>query len=79
MYIKSLSNTNIKSMQVTCEEAENLSKAHLVLTQFQMAIGGENVVMSVDTGEVITPGDIARARAILDFVKNYHLIEVNPE
>ena len=79
MYIKSLPNTNIKSMQVTYDEAESLSKAHLILTQFQMAVGGENVVMSVDTGEVITPGDIARARAILDFVESYHLIEVNPK
>lgn len=79
MYIKSLPNTNIKSMQVTYNEAESLSKAHLVLTQFQMAVGGENVVMSVDTGEIITPGDVARARAILDFVESYHLIEVNPK
>lgn len=78
MHIKSLPNTSIKSMQVTCDEAQSLSKARLVLTQFQLAVGGENVIMSVDTGEVITPGDIARARAILDFVESYHLIEVNP-
>lgn len=79
MYIKSLSNINIKSMRITCDEAESLSKANLILTQLQMDVGGENVVMSVDTGEVITPGDIARARAILSFVESHHLIEINPK
>ena len=40
---------------------------------------GEKAIMSLETGEVITPGELARARAILNFVSTYRMVEINPE
>ena len=68
-----------KAMVVTLEEAVALQKADQVLGEVQSSLGGENTIMSLETGEVITPGELARARAILNFVSTYRMVEINPE
>lgn len=70
--------TNIKAISIQPNEADALEKAKETLRDVQFALGGENTIMSLETGEVITPGELARARAILDFVRNYRVVEINP-
>lgn len=77
--MKNLNVPNAKAMLVEVEEVNALRKAEEVLRDVQFAYGGENTIMSLETGEVISPGEIARARAILDFVANYRMVEVNPQ
>lgn len=65
-------------MLVSLEEANALATASQTLLDVQMSLGGDNTIMSLETGEVITPGELARARAILEFVATYRMVEVNP-
>ena len=71
--------TNVKAMLVSLEEANALATASQTLLDVQMSLGGDNTIMSLETGEVIAPGELARARAILEFVATYRMVEVNPE
>ena len=77
--MKTMNYTNVKAMLVQPDEANALEKAEQTLRDVQFALGGENTIMSLETGEVITPGEIARARAILDFVRTYRMVEINPD
>ena len=77
--MKTMNYSNVKAMLVQPEECEALKTASQTLFDVQIALGGENTIMSLETGEVICPGDLARARAILDFVATYRMVEVNPE
>jgi hypothetical protein len=71
--------TNVKAMLIQPDEAAALEKAEQTLRDVQFALGGENTIMAMETGEVITPGELARARAILDFIRNYRMVEINPD
>ena len=77
--MKTRNYTNVKAMLVSLEEANALATANQTLLDVQMSLGGDNTIMSLETGEVITPGELARARAILEFVATYRMVEVNPE
>ena len=77
--MKTRNYTNVKAMLVSLEEANALATASQTLLDVQMSLGGDNTIMSLETGEVITPGELARARAILEFVATYRMVEVNPE
>ena len=77
--MKTMNYTNVKAMLIQPDEAAALEKAEQTLRDVQFALGGENTVMALETGEVITPGELARARAILDFVRNYRMVEINPD
>lgn len=77
--MKTRNYTNVKAMLVPLEEANALATANQTLLDVQMSLGGDNTIMSLETGEVITPGELARARAILEFVATYRMVEVNPE
>ena len=68
-----------KAMIMTVEYLTPLQKAEAILGEVQASLGGENTIMSLETGEVITPGELARARAILNFVSTYRMVEINPE
>lgn len=77
--MKTRNYTNVKAMLVSLEEANALATASQTLLDVQMSLGGDNTIMSLETGEVITPGELARARAILEFVASYRMVEVNPQ
>lgn len=77
--MKTRNYTNVKAMLVSLEEANALASASQTLLDVQMSLGGDNTIMSLETGEVIHPGELARARAILEFVATYRMVEVNPK
>lgn len=76
--MKTKNYTNVKAMLVQPDEIVALEKAEQTLRDVQFALGGENTIMSLETGEVITPGEIARARSILDFIRTYRMVQINP-
>lgn len=76
--MKTMSHPNAKAMMISQEEYNALKAAQEVLNDVQYAFGGENTLMSLETGEVITPGELARAMSILEFVATHRMIEVNP-
>ena len=76
--MKTMNYSNVKAMVLQPEELAALEKAELVLREVQFRLGGDNVIMSLETGECIVPGDLATARGVLDFVHNYRMVEINP-
>ena len=76
--MKTMNYTNVKAMLVQPDEVDALERAEQTLCDVQFALGGDNTIMALETGEVISPGELARARAILDFIRNYRMVEVNP-
>ena len=77
--MKTINYNTGKAMVFTPEEITALEKAELVLRDVQFRLGGDNVIMSLETGECIVPGDLATARGVLDFVRNYRMVEINPK
>ena len=65
-----------KAMIIALEEVASLSEAERVLQEVQMAFGTQSTLQSLETGEIITGEEIARARAILDFVARYRMVKV---
>ena len=76
--MKTMSHPNAKAIMISQEEFDALMAANEVLKEVQFAYGGENTLMSLETGEVICPGELARAMAILEVVATHRMIEVNP-
>lgn len=76
--MKTMNYSNVKAMLVQPDEITALEKAEQTLRDVQFSLGGENTIMSLETGEVITPGELARARSILDFIRTYRMVEINP-
>lgn len=74
--MKTMTHPNAKAMLIDAEETAILRTADEILGEVQNAFGSETTIMSLETGEVITPGDLARARAILSFVATYRTVEV---
>lgn len=72
-------NGNVRGMMFTIEENQILEKAELILREAQFRLGGDNVVMSMETGECIVPGDLATARGVLTFMATYRMVEINPQ
>lgn len=56
-----------KAMMVSLEEATALQKADQVLGGVQSSLGGENTIMSLETGEVITPGRTGKSKSNSQF------------
>ena len=77
--MKTMNYSNVKAMMFQAEEIAILEKAELILREVQFRLGGDNVIMSLETGECIVPGDLATARGVLDFVHNYRMVEINPQ
>lgn len=77
--MKTMNYSNVKAIVLQPEEITALEKAEQVLRDAQFRLGGDNTIMSLETGEVITPGELARARAVLDFIHNYRMVEINPQ
>lgn len=77
--MKTMNYTNVKAMLVQPDEVNALNTASHTLLDVMTALGGENTIMSLETGEVITPGELARARSILEFIATYRMVEVNPQ
>lgn len=77
--MQTMNYNNVKGMMFKIEELEILEKAELILRDVQFRLGGDNVIMSLETGECIVPGDLATARGVLDFVHNYRMVEINPQ
>jgi hypothetical protein len=77
--MKTMNYNNVKAMVFTPEEITVLEKAELVLRDVQFRLGGDNVIMSLETGECIVPGNFATARGVLDFVRTYRMVEINPD
>lgn len=77
--MKTMNYSNVKAMVLQPEEIAALEKAEQVLREVQFRLGGDNLVMSLETGECIVPGDLATARGVLDFVHNYRMVEINPQ
>ena len=65
-----------KALIITLEEVAVLSEAERILQEVQMAFGTQSTLQSLETGEIITGEEIARARAILDFIANYRMVKV---
>ena len=76
--MKTMNYTNVKAMLVQPDEINALEKAEQTLRDVQFTLGGDNTIMALETGEVITPGEIARARTILGFIRTYRMVQVNP-
>lgn len=76
--MKTMSHPNAKAIVISQEEFDALMAASEILKEVQFAYGGENTLMSLETGEVICPGELARAMSILEFVATHRMIEVNP-
>ena len=64
------------AMAIEIEEANALQTAEETLRQVQFTFGTNNTLQSLETGEIITGEEIARARAILDFVAHYRMVKV---
>mgnify|MGYP007119921707 CR=1 FL=1 len=64
------------AMAVEFEEASALQTAEEVLREVQMTFGTNNTLQALETGEIITGEEIARARAILDFIGKYRMVKV---
>lgn len=77
--MKAMNYTNVKAMLVQPDEVNALKKAEQTLRDVQFALGDDNTIMALETGEVITPGELGRARAILDFIRNYRMVAINPD
>jgi hypothetical protein len=71
--------TNVKGMVLTLEEHDILEQAEMILRNVQFRLGGDNTIMSLETGECIVPGDLATARGVLSFVSTYRMVEINPQ
>jgi hypothetical protein len=65
-----------KAMIVELDEVHALREAERVLQEVQMAFGTQSTLQSLETSEIITGEEIARARAILDFIANYRMVKV---
>lgn len=77
--MKTMNYTNVKAMLVQPDEVNALEKAEQTLSDVQFALGDDNTIMALETGEVITPGELGRARAILSFIRTYRMVEINPD
>jgi hypothetical protein len=77
--MKAMNYSNVKAMMFQAEEIAILEKAELILREVQFRLGGDNTIMSLETGECIVPGDLATARGVLDFIRNYRMVEINPQ
>lgn len=77
--MKTRNYTNVKAMLVQPNEVNALNTASQTLLDVMTTLGGENTIMSLETGEVITPGELARARSILEFIATYRMVEINPD
>lgn len=76
--MKTMNYTNVKAMLVQPDEINALEKAEQTLRDVQFTLGDDNTIMALETGEVITPGEIARARSVLNFIRTYRMVQVNP-
>ena len=68
--------TKAVAMAIELEEASALQTAEEVLREVQFTFGTNNTLQALETGEIITGEEIARARAILDFVAHYRMVKV---
>lgn len=75
--MKTKSYPNAKAIILNPEEYEILRKASEILTDVQLSFGGENTILSLETGEVIAPGELARAGGILNFIASYRMVEIS--
>lgn len=64
------------AMAIELEEASALQSAEEILREVQFTFGTNNTLQALETGEIITGEEIARARAILDFVAHYRMVKV---
>lgn len=64
------------AMAIEFEEVAALQAAEETLRQVQFTFGTNNTLQALETGEIITGEEIARARAILDFVAKYRMVKV---
>ena len=64
------------AMAIEIEEASALQTAEEVLREVQFTFGTNNTLQALETGEIITGEEIARARAILDFIGKYRMVKV---
>ena len=64
------------AMAIEIDEANALQTAEETLRQVQFTFGTNNTLQALETGEIITGEEIARARAILDFVGKYRMVKV---
>ena len=77
--MKTMREPRAVAMMLEGEEIDILRKANEILQEVQLKLGGDNVIMSLETGECIVPGDLANARGVLSFVSTYRVVEINPE
>lgn len=76
--MKTMNYNNVKGMILQPEELTALEKANQILHEVWFHLGGDNIVMSLETGECIVPSDLATACGVLGFVRNCRMVEVNP-
>lgn len=77
--MRNINYPNAKAMVITVDEAETLRKAADILCDVGNTYGNANTIMALETGEVITPGELGRAMAILEFISTYRMVEINPQ
>lgn len=77
--MRTLTHPNAKAICLSIEDHETLTRAEEILRDIQFAFGGQTTIMSLETGEVISPDELPRARAILDFLNTYRMVEIDPK
>lgn len=75
--MRTMSHPNAKAIILNPEEYEILRKASEILADVQCNFGGANTILSLETGEVIAPGELARAGGILNFIATYRMVEIS--
>lgn len=75
--MKTMNHPHAKAMCVNAEECAALDAVDQLLDEIQQAFGNETTITSLETGEVITPGELARVRGVLGFIRQYRAVEVN--
>ena len=76
--MRTMNYSNVKAIVLNRDEYNTLQEAELILREAQLRLGGDNTIMSLETGECLLPGDLATATGVLSFVATYRMVEVNP-
>lgn len=75
--MKTMNHPHAKAMCVSAEECAALDAVEELLSEIQFAFGNETTITSLETGEVITPGELSRVRGVLGFIRQYRAVEIN--
>lgn len=65
--------------QMSIEEYQALERVEKIIDQFQKYYDENDVLMSVNDGEIIEIKELARVKGIISFIMCNRVVEVNPK